>query len=103
MRFPRASGVLLHPTSLPGPFGSGDLGPEAYHFVDGLVSGGQRLWQVLPLAGIGPGSEVGCSRMPLARGNRIAYFRCLLAGRVSFRSALPPRRRAAAPRCARPA
>lgn len=57
MRFPRASGVLLHPTSLPGPHGSGDLGREAYHFVDWLVAAGQRLWQVLPLAGIGPGNS----------------------------------------------
>ncbi len=57
MRFPRASGVLLHPTSLPGPHGSGDLGREAYHFVDWLVSAGQRLWQILPLAGIGPGNS----------------------------------------------
>ena len=56
MRFPRASGVLLHPTSLPGPHGSGDLGPEAYHFVDWLVASGQKLWQVLPLAGIGQGT-----------------------------------------------
>ncbi|MDP1901940.1 MAG: 4-alpha-glucanotransferase [Rubrivivax sp.] len=57
MRFPRASGVLLHPTSLPGPHGSGDLGAEAYHFVDWLVSGGQSLWQILPLGGIGPGNS----------------------------------------------
>ncbi len=57
MRFERASGVLLHPTSLPGPHGSGDLGREAYHFVDWLVAGGQKLWQVLPLAGIGPGNS----------------------------------------------
>ena len=57
MRFPRASGVLLHPTSLPGPHGSGDLGRDAYHFVDWLVAGGQKLWQILPLAGIGPGNS----------------------------------------------
>jgi 4-alpha-glucanotransferase len=57
MRFERASGVLLHPTSLPGPHGSGDFGPEAYHFVDWLVAGGQSLWQLLPLAGIGPGNS----------------------------------------------
>ena len=55
MRFPRASGVLLHPTSLPGPHGSGDLGPAAYHFIDWLHGAGQRLWQVLPLGGLGPG------------------------------------------------
>ena len=55
MRLRRASGVLLHPTSLPGPHGSGDLGPAAYHFVDGLVTAGQSLWQILPLANIGAG------------------------------------------------
>ena len=55
MRFPRASGVLLHPTSLPGPHGSGDLGDGAYHFIDWLVGAGQRLWQILPLGGIGAG------------------------------------------------
>ena len=38
---PPRSGVLLHPTSLPGPHGSGDFGPAAYHFVDWLVSAGQ--------------------------------------------------------------
>jgi 4-alpha-glucanotransferase len=57
MRFERASGVLLHPTSLPGAHGCGDFGKEAYHFVDWLVAGGQRLWQLLPLAGIGPGNS----------------------------------------------
>ena len=57
MRFPRASGVLLHPTSLPGPHGSGDFGPDAYHCVDWLASAGQKLWQLLPLAGIGPGNS----------------------------------------------
>ena len=57
MRFPRASGVLLHPTSLPGPHGAGDLGPAAYHFVDWLVAAGQSLWQILPLGGIGPGNS----------------------------------------------
>ena len=57
MRFPRASGVLLHPTSLPGPHGSGDLGPAAHHFVDWLRGAGQRLWQMLPLGGIGPGNS----------------------------------------------
>ncbi len=49
MKFPRSSGVLLHPTSLPGRFGIGDLGQAAYRFVDWLVSAGQSYWQVLPL------------------------------------------------------
>ncbi len=53
----RVSGVLLHLTSLPGPHGSGDLGPGARHFVDWLVSAGQRWWQILPLGGIGSGNS----------------------------------------------
>jgi 4-alpha-glucanotransferase len=53
----RSSGVLLHPTSLPGPHGSGDLGASAYHFVDWLAGSGQRFWQLLPLGGIGPGNS----------------------------------------------
>src|SRR5213594_1608895 len=57
MNFSRASGILLHPTSLPGPFGIGDLGPEAYAFADFLVASGQRLWQVLPLGPTGYGDS----------------------------------------------
>lgn len=49
MKLYRASGILLHPTALPSQFGMGDLGPEAYHFIDFLARSGQRLWQVLPL------------------------------------------------------
>ncbi len=45
----RKSGVLLHPTSLPSPYGVGDLGAAAYDFIDRLASAGQSLWQVLPL------------------------------------------------------
>src|SRR5262249_11179790 len=48
-KFPRSSGILMHPTCLPGPYGVGDFGPEAYRFVDFLASAGQKLWQVLPL------------------------------------------------------
>jgi 4-alpha-glucanotransferase len=57
MSFPRASGLLLHPTSLPGPFGIGDLGVEAYRFADFLVASGQSLWQVLPLGPTGYGDS----------------------------------------------
>jgi 4-alpha-glucanotransferase len=49
MRFQRSSGILLHPTSLPGSYGIGDFGSEAYRFVDFLRLAGQKLWQVLPL------------------------------------------------------
>src|SRR5260221_6613966 len=55
MTFPRASGILAHPTSLPGRFGIGDLGVEAYRFADFLVASGQSLWQVLPLGPTGYG------------------------------------------------
>jgi 4-alpha-glucanotransferase len=50
MRFERSSGILLHPTSLAGPFGIGDLGSEAYRFIDFLALAGQRFWQVMPLS-----------------------------------------------------
>ncbi len=53
----RSSGVLLHPTSLPGPHGCGDLGATACHFVDWLATAGQSLWQVLPLNPVGPGNS----------------------------------------------
>ena len=53
----RASGILLHVTSLPGPHGIGDLGPSAYHFADWLQSCGQRIWQWLPTTPIGPGDS----------------------------------------------
>jgi 4-alpha-glucanotransferase len=57
VKFPRASGVLLHPTSLPGPNGIGELGPEAYQFIDFLEQAGQRVWQVLPLGPTGYGDS----------------------------------------------
>ncbi|HVO99318.1 MAG TPA: 4-alpha-glucanotransferase [Bryobacteraceae bacterium] len=55
--FPRSSGILLHPTSLPSPFGVGDLGPVAYEFLDFLEAAGQSLWQVLPLGPTGYGDS----------------------------------------------
>jgi 4-alpha-glucanotransferase len=57
MGFPRASGILLHPTSLPGRYGIGDLGSAAYEFVDFLAETGQSLWQVLPLGPTGYGDS----------------------------------------------
>lgn len=57
MKTGRASGILLHPTSLPGRFGIGDLGPEALHFADWLAEGGQAIWQVLPLGPVGYGES----------------------------------------------
>src|SRR4051794_5358937 len=57
MRLPRASGILLHPTSLPGIFGIGDIGPEAERFVDLLVQTGHKWWQMLPLGPTGYGNS----------------------------------------------
>jgi len=57
VKFPRCSGILLHLTSLPGPFGIGDLGPGAYEFADFLFAAGQELWQVLPLNPTGYGDS----------------------------------------------
>lgn len=57
MRFPRSSGILLHPTSLPGKYGIGELGFEAYRFVDDLARAHQSLWQVLPLGPTGYGDS----------------------------------------------
>lgn len=53
----RISGILLHPTSLPSPYGIGDLGQAAYKFVDFLEKAGQHLWQVLPLSPTGFGNS----------------------------------------------
>jgi 4-alpha-glucanotransferase len=57
MQFPRSSGILLHPTSLPGPFGVGDLGDESYPFADFLAKAGLHIWQVLPLSPTGYGES----------------------------------------------
>lgn len=57
MKLPRSSGILLHPTSLPGHYGIGDLGEAAYRFVDFLAESGQRWWQVMPLGPTGYGDS----------------------------------------------
>ena len=57
MRFPRSAGVLLHPTSLPGAHGIGDLGPQALRFASYLHGAGITIWQVLPLNPTGYGDS----------------------------------------------
>lgn len=57
MAFPRAAGILLHPTSLPSHGGVGDFGPAAYRFIDFLAAAKQGLWQVLPLGPLGYGNS----------------------------------------------
>ena len=54
-KYERRAGILLHPTSLPSKFGIGDLGKEAFEFVDYLKSEGQTIWQILPLNPVGYG------------------------------------------------
>jgi 4-alpha-glucanotransferase len=53
----RSGGILLHPSSLPGPYGIGDLGSSAFRFIDWLAQAGCRLWQVLPLGPTGYGDS----------------------------------------------
>jgi 4-alpha-glucanotransferase len=57
MDIQRSAGILLHPTSLPGKFGIGDLGPSAFHFVDFLKASGQTLWQTFPFGPTGYGDS----------------------------------------------
>ena len=57
MKPQKYAGILLHPTSLPGPYGIGDLGQNAYRFIDFLVKSGLNMWQVLPLGHTGFGDS----------------------------------------------
>ena len=57
MNFNRSSGILLHPTSLPGPDGIGDLGPEAFRWIHFLQKTQSTLWQILPLGPTGYGDS----------------------------------------------
>ena len=94
MPFPRASGILLHPTSLPSRGGIGDFGPSAYAFADFLASARQGLWQVLPLGPLGYGDSPYSSTSAFA-GNPLLISLERLADRgwidrdSSRRSSLP--------------
>src|SRR5215469_17301135 len=57
VKFERSSGILLHPTSFPGPFGAGDFGEEAHRFIDFLAASGQAFWQIMPLGPTGWGGS----------------------------------------------
>ncbi|NCQ17831.1 MAG: 4-alpha-glucanotransferase, partial [Ignavibacteria bacterium] len=57
MNIQRSAGILLHPTSLPGKFGIGDLGEQAFNFINFLDASGQTLWQVFPLGPTGYGDS----------------------------------------------
>lgn len=53
----RESGILMHITSLPGPYGVGSMGRRAFEFVDFLKESGQSCWQILPLSPTGYGDS----------------------------------------------
>src|SRR5437868_1792535 len=63
---PRSAGILLHPTSLPGPHGTGDLGDAAYRFVDTLQAARQSVWQMMPLGPVGLGNSPYSARSAFA-------------------------------------
>jgi 4-alpha-glucanotransferase len=75
----RRAGVILHPTSLPGPHGSGDFGPNAYYFVDWLHTAGQTLWQTLPLGPVGPGYSPYMGSSAFAGNPLLVAFEPMLA------------------------
>jgi 4-alpha-glucanotransferase len=79
MPFPRESGILLHPTSLPGRHGIGDFGEAAFRFVDWLAEAKQRLWQVMPLGPTGFGNSPYASSSAFA-GNSLLISLDWLAG-----------------------
>ncbi|MBR1938306.1 MAG: 4-alpha-glucanotransferase, partial [Spirochaetales bacterium] len=62
----REAGVLLHPTSLPSRWGVGDLGSNAYKFIDRLQKAQAHLWQVLPLGPVGAGDSPYATRSTFA-------------------------------------
>ena len=57
MEFTRSSGILLHISSLPGPFGIGSLGADARRFIDFLADADQKIWQICPLGPTGYGDS----------------------------------------------
>ena len=88
MNFPRESGVLLHPTSLPGRYGIGELGPAAYKFADTLQEMGQHLWQMLPLGPTGYGDSPYQSFSTFAGNKLLISFDQLIADGLLSRKRL---------------
>lgn len=87
----RASGILLHPTALPGPYGIGDLGDTAKKFIDFLQSSGQKIWQVLPLGPTGYGDSPYSSFSAFA-GNAllISLEELVVSGDLTAEETTPP-------------
>lgn len=94
----RASGVLMHVSSLPGPAGCGDLGPAAHAFADFLVAARQRWWQMLPVGPAGAGDSPYSSRSAFAGHPLFVSVRALVADGLLRADELPPEPSRAAPR-----
>ncbi|MBN1269707.1 MAG: 4-alpha-glucanotransferase [Kiritimatiellae bacterium] len=88
MTFPRESGILLHPTSLPGPYGIGEIGLEAFKFADALEDMGQHLWQILPIGPTGYGDSPYQSFSTFAGNHLLISFDLLIKDRLLTRRRL---------------
>src|ERR1035437_6555656 len=88
MPVPRQSGVLLHPTSLPGPWGLGEIGPQAEAFLRDLSAMRQQFWQVLPLGPTGYGDSPYQSFSSFAGNHLLISFDRLVEDGVLVRSEL---------------
>ena len=86
----RTAGILLHLTSLPGPHGSGDLGPAARRFADFLVATGHRWWQMLPIGPIGPGNSPYSSHSAFAGNPLLISLEALVEDGLLTRSDVRP-------------
>ena len=90
--FPRAAGILLHPTSLPSRHGIGDVGASARAFVDWLQAAGCTRWQILPLVPAGAGFSPYSSQSALAGNPLLLDLDELVArGALSPEEVTPPR------------
>jgi 4-alpha-glucanotransferase len=87
----RSGGVLLHLTSLPGPHGNGDLGPEAHRFAGQLAAAGQRWWQMLPVGPPGEGNSPYSARSAFAGSPLLVDLAALARDGLLPEPALPPR------------
>jgi 4-alpha-glucanotransferase len=87
----RSGGVLLHLTSLPGPHGNGDLGPEAHRFAGQLAAAGQRWWQMLPVGPPGEGNSPYSARSAFAGSPLLIDLEALARDSLLRDPAVPPR------------
>lgn len=90
MQFERSSGILLHPTSLPGRFGIGEIGEAAFQFIDFLAETSQHLWQIMPLGPTGFGDSPYQSFSAFAGNPLLISFDTLIKKNLLTESMLNP-------------